>query len=250
MSDHKVIDKHYRRLGSKYNDFLHYSPDFVRRLTEKMVEKLRLSEDDRLLDLGCGTGIYSIDILEQVPLRQPVVGVDPFAEMLREIPDEVPIEPICEDGLVFSERPGRYDKVLIKETIHHIDQRDRLFASVYDRLTPGGVLLLVHVPPEIEYPLFDAALERSRRWHANPDELVAQLTEAGFSVDRDQLEYRHELPKEHYFSMVRNCYMSVLTSFSEDELAAGLQEMADRYADREVLSFVDRFDYLTATKAP
>jgi trans-aconitate methyltransferase len=248
MSNSQVIDKHYRRLGSSYNEFLHYSPEFVRTLTSKMIEELRLEADDLLVDLGCGTGIYAIDLLEQVPLRQPVLGVDPFEDMLREIPEDVTIEPICEDAVVFSEQDRRYDKVLIKETIHHIEDRARLFANLYERIEPGGVLLLVHVPHQIEYPLFDAAIERCLGWHADPVELMSQLSEAGFDVGRDQLEYRHEIPKEHYFEMVRNCYMSVLTSFADDELAAGLAEMEARHADRDVLSYIDRFDYLTARK--
>jgi trans-aconitate methyltransferase len=249
MSDGHVIDKHYRRLGPSYSSLLTYSPDFVRCLTSRMVDKLELQEDDVLVDLGCGTGIYSVDLLDQVPLRRPVVGVDPFPEMLAEIPDEAHVERVCEDALSFAKRPGHYDKVLIKETVHHIDDRPALFTNLHERIEEDGVLLLVHVPPAVEYPLFSAALERCLNWHADPAELEDQLDEAGFAVERDVVEYRHTLPKERYFEMVESCYMSVLTSFSEQELAAGLDEMADTHADAEELSFVDRFDYLTAVKA-
>jgi SAM-dependent methyltransferase len=248
MSKDKVIDKHYTRLGSSYNEFLHYSPDFVRTLTEKMVAKLGLTGEDVLADLGCGTGIYAIDLLEQVSLAHPVLGVDPFETMLREIPEEVAIEPICEDALEFSRQPGDYTKVLIKETIHHIEEREELFTNLHRNLPSGGVLLLVHVPPRIEYPLFDAALERCLGWHADPAEMVVQLEATGFEVERETLSYPHEIPKEHYFAMVENCYMSVLTSFEDHELKAGLAEMAERYAGEDVLRFHDRFDYITATK--
>lgn len=248
MFDSRVIDKHYRRLGSNYNTFLYYSPDFIRTLTSKMVETLRLQEDDRLVDLGCGTGMYSIDLMEQVPLKERVVGVDPFEDMLAQIPEGAQIEPVCEDALAWSAKPGTYDKIFIKETVHHVPERRELFANLHDRLTDGGVLLLVHVPPTIKYPLFTAALERCLHWHADPNELVELLGQTGFSVERDVVEYRHEIPKDHYFEMVRNCYMSVLTSFSEEELTAGLEEMEATHAGTDVLRFVDRFDYLTATK--
>lgn len=244
-----VIQKHYRRLAAQYDDFLYYSPDFVRALTAKMIDKLQLRADDVLVDLGCGTGMYSVDILDQISLKNPVIGVDPFPEMLAGIPDGAAIMPIADDGLEFTRKPYAYDKVLIKETIHHIDRRDELFANLYRRLPDDGILLLVHVPPDVQYPLFDNALERAKRWHADPNELVGQLEASGYEVERDALDYTHRIPKDLYFRMVGSCYMSVLTSFDESELREGLAEMEQRYADREILEFVDHFDYLTATKA-
>lgn len=243
-----VLDKHYRRLAKDYDEFLYYSPQFVRALTSKMVEKLQLKNNDQLVDLGCGTGMYSLDIQQQVPLQKPIIGVDPYKEMLAQIPEGAPIERIAEDALTFSLRPTSYDKVFIKETIHHVDDRRQLFKNLYENLADDGVLLLVHVPPRVQYPLFQKALDKCLHWHADPDELVRLLGEVGFTVERDSLDYPHSIPKEHYFRMVESCYMSVLTSFPEDELHAGLDEMRETFADQEVLEFVDHFDYLTATK--
>ncbi len=243
-----VIDEHYRRLGSTYDALLHYSPDFVRTLTTHMVDQLRLDPDDALVDLGCGTGMYSVDLLRQVDLREPVVGVDPFPEMLDQIPPDARIEPVAAGALEFSEQPATFDKVLIKEAVHHIDERAALFAQLYERLSPGGVLLLVHVPPTVQYPLFSKALERCLHWHADPDELSGLLADAGFSVARSEVRYRHSIPTEEYLDMVRSRYMSVLSTFSDDELAVGVEEMEAAHAGAETLSFIDHFDYLTATK--
>lgn len=213
-----------------------------------MVRSLDLQEDDVLADLGGGTGMYAADILAQVPLRQPVILVEPFVEMLANVPPDLPIECVPKDALAFSTKPRRYDKVLMKEAVHHVADRATLFANLHARLTPDGRLLLVHVPPELEYPLFEAALARSRRWHADPGRLATELRDAGFEVERDRLDYRHVIPKEHYFRMVAGRYMSLLSSFSDSELRTGLAEMAERYADREVLEFTDRFDFITGFK--
>ena len=244
----KVIDKHYSRLAKNYDEFLYYSPKFVRALTAKMIDKLRLTETDILADIGCGTGMYSLDVLKQVPLREDIIGVDPYQEMLAQIPDEAPITPVAKGALEYSRGHANYNKVLIKETIHHVDRKDEFFRNVYRNLPAGGIMLLVHVPPAVQYPLFDAALERCLGWHADPDELVRLLQDAGFQVDRDALDYEHRIPRDHYFKMVQSCYMSVLTSFSQDELEAGLAEMSAKYVDQDIVEFVDHFDYLTATK--
>lgn len=244
-----VIQTHYQRLAERYQSFLYYSPGFVRRLTSKMIAKLNLHQDDVLVDLGCGTGMYSLDILEQVPLKTPPIGVDPFPEMLAQIPDEAPIQRVAQDAMSFSAQPGTYSKILVKETIHHIDDKRTLFSNLYKRLAPEGILLLVHVPPRVEYPLFRKALERCLTWHANPDELVSLLENETFQVERDSLVYRHAIPKEKYFQMVASCYMSVLSSFDQQEIEAGLQEMEATYANQAILEFNDRFDFITAKKS-
>lgn len=247
MTHDEVISEHYRRLGPRYDTMLRYSPDFVQTLTDKMVDALRLQPDDRLVDLGCGTGMYTVELLRQVPLRHPVLCVDPSPEMLAHVPDEAVIRPRLADALEFSTWPGTYDKILMKETVHHVDDRGQLFANLHDRLSPDGVMLLVHVPPRVQYPLFEAALERCLRWMADPEDVVTDLEKAGFWVEWDGLDHQHAIPKEQYLDMVRNRYMSVLTSFTAGELEAGLREMAETHADDEVLHFVDHFDYLTAT---
>lgn len=243
-----VIETHYRRLAQKYDKFLYYSPEFVRRLTQKMVEKLKLQPSDHLVDLGCGTGMYSIDMCRQVPLEKPVLAVDPFPEMLAHIPSDAPLEPLALDALGFAEREGTYDKILMKEAVHHVEDRARLFRGLNERLAPGGRLLLVHVPPRVQYPLFRRALERCLEWHADPDELVRLLQAEGFAVDRDGLDYEHNIPKDHYLAMVEGRYMSALSSLTDEEIEAGLVEMRETYADQDMLRFVDHFDYITAVK--
>jgi len=244
-----VLTRHYTRLAEQYDDFLMYSPEFVRTLTSKMVAMLALQPEDRLVDLGGGTGMYSIDIVKQVPLEQKVVVVDPFQEMLDGIPEGAPCEPVCEGALEYSRRDTSYDKMLVKEAVHHVEERGELLANIHRQLRPGGRVLLVHVPPKLDYPVFEAALERSEGWLADPNDLERILSDVGFRVERDAVDWRHELPKETYFRMVAGQYMSVLTSFSDREMAEGLEEMRQKYADREVLEFNDHFDYLMGEKA-
>lgn len=243
-----VIDGHYQRIAERYSEYLSYSGDFVPALAAKMAEMLQLSEDDAFVDLGGGTGIYTAAILDQVRCRLPVTLVDFSSDMLDQVPEDLPVEKVHMDALAFSEQARRYDKVLIKETVHHVDDRRTLFENLYERLAPGGALLLVHVPPDVDYPLFEAAKERARRWHADPDELERMLSATGFRTVRDAIDWPHAVPKQRYFEMVASQYMSVLSSFGEDEIEEGLREMEQAHAGTEVLEFTDHFDYIVGYK--
>lgn len=167
-------------------------------VAERMIRELRRRPDDHLVDLGEGSGLYPIEITRRMSLRHPVLCVDPIQAMqamLDRIPADAPLEPLCEDALGFARRPGRSDKIPMKEAIHHVDDEEELFASLRERL-PAGVLLLIHVPPKLDYPLFEAALRRSERWHANPDDRMRWLDDAGFDVEQGQHVHRHRRPRE------------------------------------------------------
>lgn len=247
MSASRVAE-HYRRIAERYTDYLSYSDEFVPTLAAKMIAMLDLQPTDHFVDLGGGSGIYTAAILDQLTLDSPPLIVDYFAEMLEQVPNDLPAAKACMGALEFAAEPRRYDKVLIKETIHHVEDRALLVERLFHNLRPGGALLLVHVPPDLDYPLFDAALRRARSWHADPDELTSIMEAVGFRTDRDAVDWRHRLPQERYRQMVASRYMSVLSSFSDDELRAGLDEMAERWAGVEVLDFVDHFDFIVGRK--
>jgi len=244
----KVIERHYQNLGDNYDAFLYHSPEYVRTLSEKMIKNLQLTPDDVLADIGCGTGIYALDILKQVPLRQPILGVDPFPEMISKIPADAHITPIESDALAFSRQKSGYNKALLKDIVHHLSEKEAFFANMYESLPPGGIMLLVHTPPDFNYPVFDAARERNLTWLAHPDELTRLMENVGFRVERDELDYPLSLPKAHYFKMLRGNCMSLMTSFSDAEREAGIAEVEARYADRDTVEYVDHFDYLAAIK--
>lgn len=244
----ELVEEHYKNLSQNYDDYLLYSPTFVRTLTRKMIQMLDLKEDDVFVDLGGGTGMYTKDILEQVPLKKTATLVDPFAEMLAQAESHPKIECKQFDGLAFSALEGKYDKVLMKEAVHHVEDKDLLFRNLFERLSPGGRLLLVHVPPELDYPLFQKALERVRNWHADPEDLNRTLGNAGFQVAHEYLKYHHSIPKHKYINMVRTGYMTVLSSFSDEEIEEGIKEMETNLAGKEILEFEDHFDFILASK--
>ncbi|NES88692.1 MAG: SAM-dependent methyltransferase, partial [Okeania sp. SIO2B9] len=72
--------------------------------------------------------------------------------------------------------------------------------------------------------------------------------QVGFVVDMDMIEYPLEVPKNQYFEMVENRYMSMLSTFNDTELAAGLKEIEEKYQDKSVLKFNDLMVFITATK--
>jgi len=248
--DGKVIQEHYENLADSYNEFLYWSPDFVGQMTDKIVNMLALQPDDLLIDLGGGTGMYSLAILERVSLNNPITVVDPFPEMLEKIPDEAPIIPVAAEAVEYSEKAPACSKILMKEAVHHVDRKAELFRNLHRSLRESGRILLVHVDPhKVEYPLFDAALENARQTFANPDDMIQLLEGAGFEAHGDEFVYPHDVSTDRYHRMVEGRYMSILTRLDEEQLQAGLDEMRVRDAGTDRLRFTETFSYILGVKA-
>lgn len=248
--DNEAVKRHYENLADSYDEFLYWSPDFVGKLTDRIVELLSLEPQDKLLDLGGGTGMYSLAILDRVGLERPITLVDPFPQMLAKVPDQAPIETVCADAVQYSERSPRFTKVLMKEAVHHVERKRDLFANLHKALEPGGRILLVHVDPTaVAYPLFEAALENARNTFADPNEMVALLEDTGFDAEKSQLVYEHEVPTDRYHHMVETGYMSIISNLDGKQLERGLAEMRERHAGLDKLRFPETFSYVLGIKA-
>lgn len=239
---------HYKNIAKIYDNLWSYSPIYIQFLTSKIIEHLQLTPTDILVDIGCGTGIYSKEILNQIQLQQPIICVDPAAEMLAKIPENSGLKPVVIDGVEFSAKPGTYNKIFLKEAIHHIEEKSLLFQNLWQRLTPGGIFLLLLLPPTIDYPLFEKALQLYEKTQPHYQEMTKLLQQIGFVVNINIVEYPLELAKNKYFQMVKNRYMSLLSRFDDAELAAGLKEMEAKYQNQSVLKFSDRMVFITAKK--
>lgn len=121
----------------------------------RVLLRLQPIAGERILDIGCGTGRLTGEILLAMG-RGCVVGLDPSAAMLKEAGAQSPgavaglihdvtqppgrVHFVRGDGahLPFS---GAFDAVFSSAAFHWIADHDRLFASVYGALAPGGRLV-------------------------------------------------------------------------------------------------------------
>jgi trans-aconitate 2-methyltransferase len=120
-----------------------------------VLERLAPEPNERILDLGCGTGRLTAELFAAMA-EGLVVAVDRSESMLREaaaqhvwhrgphpldagkLPSRIHI--VRADGLHLPFADA-FDAVLSTATFHWIQDHDRLFASIYRALVPGGRLV-------------------------------------------------------------------------------------------------------------
>jgi ubiquinone/menaquinone biosynthesis C-methylase UbiE len=148
-------------------------------------ELLCLKHGEKLLDAGCGTGIFTFDFLSQ---RAEVVGLDISLPMLTNAYMKLksyPFFAVCGDMLHLPFRDNCFDKVVSVTALEFIEDANRAISELFRVTRPGGLVVVATLnslspwatrrKARIDRGLFENAFFRS------PDELLACTAFKGMS---------------------------------------------------------------------
>lgn len=243
-----VTREHYDRLAGTYDENWAHSPEFLDWMTGCILRRLRPSSDDVVADIGCGTGLYARGLAEHA---EAVVCVDASQAMLDQAPADGRLRTMT--GRVEDVAAGRvdlpyerFDAILLKEVLHYVADRATVVAGLAGLLRSGGRMLVAMLPTRISYPLFPDALRLFERNQPDPAEIADQMRAVGLDAELTYESFPLVFLTERYLRMVRNRYMFLLSSFTDAQLAAGVEEIR-RAHPQETVSFPDTFAFVLGT---
>jgi SAM-dependent methyltransferase len=246
------VETHYAQIASRYNGSWSTRPAYVSWMSTEIAKRLRVSSGGRIADIGAGTGLFLRSLIEHASASTPVLCIDPSAEMLDLLPQDPRLRPILASAEEVAAGTAalpydQFDAILIKEAIHHVEDVSGTVRGLAHRLAPGGRLLVVTLPPLLDYPLFQAALDRFATRQPEPTSIADAMRAAGLETDYGVEEVPVVADRDQYIDLVGNRWMSVLSTFTDEELATGIDEMRERYPQRE-LRFVDRIAFVSGIR--
>lgn len=242
------VAAHYAQLAPNYDLLWEHSSRFRDWMCSRILDLAPLKSGELVADIGGGTGIYAHALLDRLRgLR--VAVVEPSAQMLEQVASREGITTIlarAEDAAEEMRRKGvnQLDCILIKEAVHHFEQIPQTIETLAALLRPSGTMLIIMLPTTIEYPLFRAALDRFTELQPDPANVEAAMANAGLSVLRTQHSYELSIPRPQWLTMVENRFMSLLSTFTDPELEAGLAEIERDSVGLDSFSFRDTFEFL------
>ena len=170
-----------------------YESDAVSRrlatLQEAALEELALEGDDRLLDVGCGTGAA---VRSAAPVVARAVGVDLSAAMIargRELAAgfrNVELREADAEALPFAD--DAFTAVLCTTSLHHYPRPERAIAEIVRVLARGGRAVIGdYVTDRLTVRVFDRVLRIAQPSHVGcrrSSEIAELMTGAGLRLPR------------------------------------------------------------------
>lgn len=164
---------------------------------DEVVRLLELEPGMTVADLGAGTGYFLPHLAEAVGPEGRVLALDVEANMVAHMERRIGEAGMTnvEARQVAPDDPGlapeSVDRILIVDTWHHIDDRERYAARLAAALRPGGRVVVVDFTPESPHgppPPMRIAAPR----------VVAELTAAGLTAQTvdESLPYQYVVRAE------------------------------------------------------
>jgi ubiquinone/menaquinone biosynthesis C-methylase UbiE len=148
---------------------------------EAVIAAMKIHNDDKVADIGAGTGYFSLRIAKDYP-AVTVYAADIEPDMIAYLKKQASRQALTNHKAlkISPDRAAlpRVNLVLVVDTYHHINDRVSYFADLKKKLSPGGRLAIIDFTAES--PEGPPPAHRVKK-----ESVEAEMTAAGYSLDQD-----------------------------------------------------------------
>ncbi|NIR00328.1 MAG: methyltransferase domain-containing protein [Gemmatimonadales bacterium] len=222
----------YREISEVYDEVRRGDLPHIAWWIAKLAAEGRLSKGKRLIELGCGTGRWTIPLARRTGCE--AVGLDSSAAMLekaraKDADGRVTwVEGDCESLAL---EPGSFDCALMVLMMHHLEDHLKAFQGVFRALKRGGVFLirqgtLEDILRDPMHRFFPEAVTIDRKRTPFRGEIEHWLSQAGFGPVRAETFKQHTYATNmRMLEEIQKKVASVLRLMNEEAYEAGMERL-------------------------
>jgi ubiquinone/menaquinone biosynthesis C-methylase UbiE len=195
------------------------------------------STGSRLLDLGCGTGRFSLPLASK--LRLDVTGLDSSEDMLakaKEKDSNSVVKWVLADASALPYPDSLYDIVFMSHLLHHVESPLNVLKECGRILVPSGIVIIRYgameqIRNDVIHKFFPQVIEIDEQRTPTRQLVENWLVEAGFvSISSEEVaQQTYETSVEH-LDAARGKSTSVLSMISEESFQTGLHNLEEYIA--------------------
>ncbi len=135
----------------------------------KKILKNYITEGMTILELGCGSGFFTMDIAQMVGNSGQVIAVDLQVGMINKLKNKIKGTPVedqiithtCDDNKIGISQ--EVDFVLLFYMVHEVMDKASLFNEIKSILKPDGQILIVEPPFHVSKKEFENTIKIANR---------------------------------------------------------------------------------------
>jgi len=114
----------------------------------KIIEALKVKPDDRVCDLGAGSGLFTRPLAQKVGAKGVVYAVDIDPELLKHVERTAQEQKLTNIKTILASEtdpklPELVDLIAIIDTLHHIGNQAEYLKGLKKSLKPGGRIAII-----------------------------------------------------------------------------------------------------------
>lgn len=220
--------KEFSKISSEYDKGR--SREDVEFWAEEAVKLARLDEGSAVLDLGCGTGIYTIGI--GLWIGATMCGLDPSAGMLGQARGKTTsVHWFNAVGEAMPLRSKVFDCVFSSQVWHHIIDKQGTADECGRVLRPGGAVVIRTISHgqlrrKVVFEFFPEILDNQLRVYPSEEDFDEYFANAGFaSTEHLAYELERYQPASEFIEIAQKRLWSMFRPISEEGLEAGVEKL-------------------------
>ena len=213
--------------------------DTLRFCLSKIVDLGKIMGDSKVLDVGCGTGIYTIPLAERT--NASVVGIDSSKDMIEQAEkkeDSKRIEWLIGNAEDLPFDNARFDCVFMTMVIHQVINKKKVISEIFRVLKRNGrFVIMTKSHGQLKRSLimtFPKIRQIDLKRFPTIPELKNMLLSAGFRNIRYNVESvgTERIFIRDYLVKIRKKFISTLTLLSEEDFQRGLKVFEKKLTDK------------------
>lgn len=218
----------FTRISAKYDKGR--SSENVEFWAEEAARLTGLDDGSAVLDLGCGTGIYTVGI--SLRAQATMCGLDPSVGMLRQARAKTTlVHWFNAIGEAMPLRPGVFNCVFSSQVWHHIVDRQGTAYECGRVLRPGGTVVIRTISHgqlrrKVVFEFFPEILNNQLRVYPSKKDFDGYFANAGFSSTM-HLAYELERyqPVSEFIEIAQKRLWSMFRPLSKEGLKNGVEKL-------------------------